>query len=33
MDRPRVVGVIERLAPQSVIDRIVGGLLKDGESS
>jgi len=27
MDRARVLGVVKRLAPQSVIDRMIGGLL------
>jgi short-subunit dehydrogenase len=29
MDRARVLGVVKRLAPQAVIDRLVGGLLDD----
>jgi short-subunit dehydrogenase len=30
LDRARVLGLVKRLAPQGVIDRLVGGLLADG---
>jgi short-subunit dehydrogenase len=32
MDRARVVTLLKRLAPQSVIDRLIGGLLREGGS-
>ena len=27
MDRAKVLGIVKRLAPQSVIDRLIGGLV------
>jgi short-subunit dehydrogenase len=30
MDRARALGLVKRLAPQAVIDRLIGGLLADG---
>jgi hypothetical protein len=31
MDRAKLLGVVKRLAPQSVIDRMIGGLLPDAD--
>ena len=31
MDRARPLGVVKRLAPQSVIDRLIGGLMRETE--